>query len=101
MAFYGNGVAIFKALKAELEDRQGRRTDLGLMRKCAEVGPGETTDDLAAKRAGLGDRKTAEQAEIDDRINGGPVGQIFPNGENRKSLDIIARYVGVFGTTGR
>ena len=59
MAFYGNGVATFKALKAELEDRQGRRTDLGLMRKCAEVGPGERATDLAAKRPGLGDRKTA------------------------------------------
>jgi len=39
LAFYGNDVAIFKPLKAELEDRQGRRTDLGLRDNCPEVEP--------------------------------------------------------------
>jgi DNA modification methylase len=56
-------VAIYRAIRAEVGSRQGRRTDLRLRDNCPEVQPGERTDDFAAKRAGLGNRKTAERAE--------------------------------------
>ena len=56
-------VAVFRALKAEIGNRKGKRTDLQPREKIPEVKPGERTDDFAAKRAGLGNRRTAEQAE--------------------------------------
>jgi len=56
-------VAIYQAIKTEIGSRKGQRTDLGLRDKCPEVEPGERTDDFAAKRAGLGNRKTADRAE--------------------------------------
>ena len=56
-------VAIFRAVKAELGNRRGQRTDLGLLGNCPEVDPGETTEDFAAKRSGLGNRRTAERAK--------------------------------------
>lgn len=56
-------VAIYRAVKAEIGSRQGQRSDLELRDNCPEVEPGERTDDFAAKRAGLGNRKTAERAE--------------------------------------
>lgn len=60
-------VAIYRALKAEIGSRQGQRTDLQRRDKIPEVESGERTDDFAAKRAGLGNRKTAGQPwEPDD-----------------------------------
>ena len=56
-------VAIFQTIKKEIGDRQGKRTDLGLGENFPEVEPGQRTDDFAAKRAGLGNRKTAAMAE--------------------------------------
>jgi ParB-like nuclease domain len=78
-------VAIGKALEAELGDRQGQRTDIELQRNCGPV-PGRTLDavhqsgtelgenvpevpsgartaEIAASRAGFGNRKTYEQAK--------------------------------------
>jgi ParB-like chromosome segregation protein Spo0J len=56
-------VAIFQAIKEELGDRQGQRTDLGTSDNFPEVEPGQRTDEFAAKRSGLGNRKTAAMAE--------------------------------------
>lgn len=56
-------VAIYQAIKAEVGSRKGQRTDLKLRDNCPKVGPGERTDDFAAKRAGLSNRKTADRAE--------------------------------------
>ena len=50
-------------VKAEIGNRKGKRTDLQPRENFPEVEPGQRTDDFAAKRAGLGNRKTAEQAE--------------------------------------
>jgi ParB family chromosome partitioning protein len=54
-------VAIYQAIKAEVGGRRGQRTDLQLGEKIPEVAG--RTDDFAAKKAGLGNRKTAQQAE--------------------------------------
>ena len=55
-------VAIFQAIKEELGDRQGQRTDLP-GENFPQVEPGQRTDEFAAKRSGLGNRKTAAMAE--------------------------------------
>jgi DNA modification methylase/ParB-like chromosome segregation protein Spo0J len=54
-------VAIYRAIMSEIGSRQGQRTDLELREQIPEVAG--RTDDFAAKRAGLGNRKTAQQAE--------------------------------------
>jgi ParB family chromosome partitioning protein len=56
-------VAIGKALEAELGDRQGKRTDMELPQNIAEVEPGLETREIAAKKAGFGNRTTYEQAK--------------------------------------
>lgn len=56
-------VAIGKALEAELGDRQGKRTDVELPQHIAEVEPGLETREIAAKKAGFGNRTTYEQAK--------------------------------------
>lgn len=77
-------VAIGKTLEAEIGGRQGSRTDLELPRKCAEVEQGAEvgshagtklrenfpevqagarTAEIAARKAGFGNRKTYEQAK--------------------------------------
>jgi len=56
-------VAIAKALEAEIGDRQGRRTDIELRKNIAEVDPGLRTEEIAAKKAGFGNRTTYEQAK--------------------------------------
>ena len=56
-------VAIGEVLETELGDRQGQRTDVELRRNCAKVEPGTRTEDIAARKAGFGNRKTDEQAK--------------------------------------
>jgi len=56
-------VAIGKTLEVEIGDRQGRRTDRELPQNFAEVEPGVETRELAAKKAGFGNRTTYEQAK--------------------------------------
>jgi len=56
-------VAIGKTLEAQVGDRQGRRTDRELPQNIAEVEAGIETRELAAKRAGFGNRTTYEQAK--------------------------------------
>ena len=56
-------VAIFQAIKTEIGSRQGQRTDRQLRANWPEVKPGQRTDDVAAKHAGLGSRKAAERAQ--------------------------------------
>ena len=57
-------VAIGKALETELGDRQGKRTDMELPQNIAEVEPGLETREIAAKKAGFGNRTTYEQAKL-------------------------------------
>jgi ParB family chromosome partitioning protein len=56
-------VAIGKALEAELGDRRGMRTDMEHPQNIAEVEPGLETREIAAKKAGFGNRTTYEQAK--------------------------------------
>jgi hypothetical protein len=56
-------VAIGKTLEGEIGDRQGRRTDRELPQNFAGVEPGVETRELAAKKAGFGNRTTYEQAK--------------------------------------
>ena len=46
-------VAIAETIKAEIEKHQGARTDLG-----QHIGRSERVDDVAARRAGFGNRET-------------------------------------------
>ncbi|MBF0140234.1 MAG: ParB N-terminal domain-containing protein [Magnetococcales bacterium] len=54
-------VAIGKAMEALLGNRQGERTEL--LQNFAEVKPGQTTRDIAAKKAGFGNSETYRQAK--------------------------------------
>lgn len=56
-------VAIGKTLEAQVGDRRGHRTDRELPQNFAEVEPGIETRELAARRAGFGNRTTYEQAK--------------------------------------
>lgn len=56
-------VAIGKALEAELGNRRGLRTDLGLVQEIAQVEPGAKTRELAAEKAGFGNPETYRQAK--------------------------------------
>lgn len=56
-------VAIGKTLEAQVGNRRGHRTDRELPQNFAEVEPGIETRELAAKRAGFGNRTTYEQAK--------------------------------------
>ncbi|MEN6537181.1 MAG: ParB/RepB/Spo0J family partition protein [Bryobacteraceae bacterium] len=56
-------VAIGKTLEAEIGDRQGCRTDIELRKNVAKVEPGVRTEEIAAKKAGFGNRTTYEQAK--------------------------------------
>ena len=57
-------VAIAEAVRAEIGCRQGQRTDRAeLPQNIAEVGPGQETRDLAARKAGFGNRETYRHAK--------------------------------------
>jgi ParB-like chromosome segregation protein Spo0J len=57
-------VAIAQAIKEKLGNRQGQRTDKEELREnFPEVEKGQRTDEVAAKAAGFGNRKTFQQAE--------------------------------------
>jgi ParB family chromosome partitioning protein len=57
-------VAIAGAIRAEIGSRQGQRTDRAeLPQNIAEVGPGQETRDLAARKAGFGNRETYRHAK--------------------------------------
>jgi len=56
-------VAIGKAIEAEIGDRQGQRSDLGLPRNCAEVASGMETRKIAAAKAGFDSKDTYERAK--------------------------------------
>ena len=57
-------VAIAEAIRAEIGSRQGQRTDRAeLPQNIAEVGPGQETRDLAARKAGFGNRETYRHAK--------------------------------------
>lgn len=56
-------VAIAAAIKAEIGNRQGQRTDLTEpLQNFAEVAPGQTTREAIAKAAGFGNAETYRQA---------------------------------------
>ena len=57
----GERVAIGEAIEAELGSRQGQRTDVELRENIPEVGA--RTTEIAAEKAGFGNRKTYEQAK--------------------------------------
>jgi len=56
-------VSIARALEEQLGDRRGQRTDLALPQNIAEVAPHVETREIAARRAGFGNRTTYEQAK--------------------------------------
>lgn len=56
-------VAIAEAVKAELGNRQGQRTDKGLVQNVAQVQPGTKTRQITAKKAGFGNAETYRQAK--------------------------------------
>jgi len=56
-------VAIGAALEAEIGNRQGHRTDSELRQNFAEVEPGERTEEIAARKAGFGNRTTYQHAK--------------------------------------
>jgi ParB family chromosome partitioning protein len=56
-------VSIARALEEQLGDRRGQRTDLALPQNIAEVAPHVETREIAARKAGFGNRTTYEQAK--------------------------------------
>ena len=57
-------VAIAEAIKAEIGNRQGQRTDRAEpLQNFAEVAPGQTTREAVAKAAGFGNAETYRQAK--------------------------------------
>ena len=67
-----SGVAIGKAVEEELGKRQGQRTDLGSegqeglfeeIRRNLDELSGKRTDEIAAKKAGFGNKETYRQAK--------------------------------------